>query len=201
VIKALVVHKTALLRGALVVLLSHQDDITVVADSDGAADLEAQVTHWCPDVIVIDLDVLEPLGVGHVSQLLRRVPTCTILALVHAGSARALFAPLARLGRRIGFVSDGTPPATLLDAVRRSFRGEYVVDPDVIRVLLTPNPLSAREVEVLRAVAQGHPLRVVASRLSLSHGTVRNYLSGVYAKTGARSRIEAVRVARQSGWI
>jgi two-component system response regulator DesR len=63
------------------------------------------------------------------------------------------------------------------------------------------NPLSAREREVLGAVAHGAPLRDIAAQLFLSPGTVRNYLSRINVKLGARTRIEAIRVARESGWI
>ena len=63
------------------------------------------------------------------------------------------------------------------------------------------SPLTNREREVLDVVAEGHPVQEIADRLVLSAGTVRNHLSRIMAKTGARTRWEAVRIARESGWL
>lgn len=64
-----------------------------------------------------------------------------------------------------------------------------------------PNPLTPREFEVLRLAAAGATGPEIAARLRLSPGTVRNYLSKVISKTGARTRVDAVRIARDAGWI
>jgi two-component system response regulator DesR len=64
-----------------------------------------------------------------------------------------------------------------------------------------PSPLTDREREVLRAGADGASVGAVAARLTLSEGTVRNYLSSAIGKTGARNRFEATRIARDNGWL
>ncbi|MGH8791623.1 MAG: response regulator transcription factor [Stackebrandtia sp.] len=91
----------------------------------------------------------------------------------------------------------------LVGGVRRLARGIAVVDAVMAASALTPvdNPLTDRETQVLSLTATGASTREIADMLSLRVGTVRNYLSSVAAKTGARSRLDAVRIAQESGWI
>jgi len=87
--------------------------------------------------------------------------------------------------------------------VRRVLRGERVIDPTLAAAALAEgaNPLTSRERDVLAAAADGCANSEVAKRLHLSEGTVRNYLSAAIQKTTARNRTEAVRIAREKGWL
>ncbi len=87
--------------------------------------------------------------------------------------------------------------------VRKLVRGQRFVDPEFAPAALDAgaNPLTPREVEVLRLTADGTPTREIAERLCLSAATVRNHLSAITRKTGGRSRIDAVRIATESGWV
>jgi two-component system, NarL family, response regulator DesR len=78
-----------------------------------------------------------------------------------------------------------------------------VIDPRVaLATLETPgNPLSAREIEVLQRYSAGRGPQDIAAELHLSYGTVRNYLSSAVTKLGARNRVDAIRVAREAGWL
>ena len=100
-------------------------------------------------------------------------------------------------------MSADAPASQLADAVRRVLRGERVIDPTLAAAALADgaDPLTARERDVLRAVADGSVNAEVARSLLLSEGTVRNYLSTAIQKTGARNRAEAVRIAREKGWL
>jgi two-component system, NarL family, response regulator DesR len=95
------------------------------------------------------------------------------------------------------------PPELLADAVRRIAARERVVDPVLAAESLAggPNPLTARERDVLAAARGGATVADIARRLYLSEGTVRNYLSAAIAKTGTRNRVEAVLHAEQHGWL
>ena len=95
------------------------------------------------------------------------------------------------------------PAATLADGVRRVAAGERVIDPDLIAAALETgsSPLTAREADVLRAAETGNPTELIATQLSLAPATVRNYLSNAITKTGARNRIDAIRIARDAGWL
>jgi two-component system response regulator DesR len=93
--------------------------------------------------------------------------------------------------------------AVLLDIIRRVAAGEKAVDSRFM--IESPRTsaytLTLRELELLRHAASGNSVRELAEKLSLSQGTVRNYLSRIMTKLGARNRIEAIRIARDAGWL
>ncbi|MGX4654275.1 LuxR C-terminal-related transcriptional regulator [Micromonospora sp. SCSIO 07396] len=131
------------------------------------------------------------------------VPVGALLVLVEQRRAGRLGPVLAEHGHRIGFLSRDVPPGRIVDGVRQLAEGRVVLDPDLVVAALevADSPLTNREREVLDVVAEGHPVQEIAERLVLSAGTVRNHLSRIMAKTGARTRWEAVRIARDSGWL
>jgi len=102
-----------------------------------------------------------------------------------------------------GFVVKDTPAAQLADAVRRVHQGLRVVVPALAIDSLTVggSPLTDRETDVLRAAADGATVAVIAQRVHLSPGTVRNHLSSAIGKTGAANRSEAARIATSRGWL
>jgi two-component system response regulator DesR len=102
-----------------------------------------------------------------------------------------------------GFLVKDGPVEELAVAVRRVLTGETVIDPALAAAALSagPNPLTARERDVLNASSDGATVADVSARLHLSESTVRNYLSSAIGKTGTRNRTEALREARQQGWL
>ena len=96
-----------------------------------------------------------------------------------------------------------SPATTLADGIRRVAAGERVIDPDLVVAALETgvSPLTARETDVLRAAEDGIATDEIAGKLSLSPATVRNYLSNAITKVGARNRIDAIRLARDAGWL
>ena len=125
---------------------------------------------------------------------------CTVLA--DPRPKPQLTEALAKQPPGTGFLSKNAVPAMVADAIRRIARGETVLDGELVTAALaSPSPLTTREAEVLSIAAGGWSVRAIAEKLSLSEGTVRNHLSRALAKTRACSRIEAVRIAREAGWI
>jgi two-component system, NarL family, response regulator DesR len=102
-----------------------------------------------------------------------------------------------------GFIVKDAPAATLADGVRRVARGERVIDPELVAAALETGstPLTDRETDVLRAASSGIPTDQIATELSLSPATVRNYPSNAISKVGGRNRIDAIRIARDAGWL
>jgi len=102
-----------------------------------------------------------------------------------------------------GFVLKDAPVEALAAAIRRCAAGEDVVDPSLAAQALRagPCPLSPREREILAASAEGLSSAEIAGRLWLSEGTVRNRVSEVLGKLGARNRAEAVQIASENGWL
>ncbi|RKR86051.1 LuxR family two component transcriptional regulator [Micromonospora pisi] len=200
-IRVLIVEEMGLLRGALRMMLASEDDLEVVADLAPGADIVSVVRRERPDVVLIDIELadVDPLAV--LRQLGARARGSAVLALTGRRCPQTLQAAL-RAGVR-GFVDKNLPPTELLRLVRLVAAGERVIDPATAVAALSPpvGPLTDREREVLRAAAEGLPLREIACRLYLAYGTVRNHLTVILRKTGARNRLEAVRRAQRDGWL
>ncbi|HEU5475958.1 MAG TPA: response regulator transcription factor [Actinophytocola sp.] len=200
-IKVLLAEDLDLLRSALVSLLSEEQDIEVVAALKCNDKVIQVAMRLRPDVIVVDVDLPCTNGLSTVRDLRRRLPETQIVALAAAKPAGLVQRLLA--ADVLGAVDKNAPAARLLEAIRGAAKGELVVDVNlaVAALAVEPNPLTPRELEVLRLAADGASGPEIAERLHLSPGTVRNYLSKVINKTCARTRVDAVRIARESGWI
>ena len=101
-----------------------------------------------------------------------------------------------------GYLLKDAPSSQLADAIRRVHAGGRAIDPELAAGAWTEDdPLTDRERQVLRLAADGLSSSEVAEALHLSDGTVRNYLSEIFAKLGARNRVDAARLARSKGWL
>jgi two-component system response regulator DesR len=140
-------------------------------------------------------------GLAAAAVLRQEAPACRSLILTTFG--RPGYLQRAIDAGANGFVVKDAPAEQLADAIRRVAAGERVVDPVLAAETLAhgASPLSPRERDVLVASREGTTVAEIASRLYLSVGTVRNYLSAAIAKTGARNRAEASRIAEDKGWL
>lgn len=211
-LRVLVVDDQAMVRGALAILLDLEPDIEVVAQAgDGRAAVEtlARLAAQPPaggrrgpvDVVLMDVEMPELDGITACAAILARFPGTRVLMLTTFG--RPGYVQRALDAGASGFVVKDAPSEQLADAVRRVGRGERVIDPTLAVETLTrgSSPLTDREVEVLRAVAEGGTIADIAAQVHLTQGTVRNHISAAMTKTGARTRAEAVRLATESGWL
>ncbi len=189
------------MRGALAALLDLETDLAVVRTVDrGDLVLTAALADR-PDIAVLDIEMPGLDGISAARQLRDGLPTCKVVIVTTFGRPGYLRRAL-EAGARAFLVKD-SPVEDLARAIRRVVAGEQVVDPSLAVAALRegPNPLSDREIAVLRAAKDGATVSEVASGLYLSESTVRNYLSATIGKTGTRNRIEAARVAAERGWI
>jgi two-component system response regulator DesR len=200
-IRTVVAHNGALVRGALAFVLATEEDIEVVAEVDDADEVKAVVLTQRPDVAVIDLDLLAGDHTPVYDNLC--IPLdCPMLVLAAPNRSAVMASAVARREPGVGFLAKASTPGRFVDAVRRVARGDPVIDAELVAAALRiRNPLTPRESDVLALAAQGAPVKEIAHRLRLAAGTVRNHLSRIIVKTGARTRLEAVRVASESGWI
>jgi two-component system response regulator DesR len=201
VIHIMIVENMHLLRGALAAVLASESDLEVIAELAPDDNVLAIARTCRPDVVVIDVERCDPNGLALPRQIRGELPDCQILALTSQRSADALRHVLDAQIR--GFLDKDTPPSQLVASVRRIAAGEWVIDPQLAVAALHPddNPLTARQREVLRLAADGVPSSEIAQRLFLSAGTVRNYLSAAIRKIGAQNLLEAIHLARKSGWL
>jgi two-component system response regulator DesR len=201
VIRLLLADDQALVRGALAALLALEPDLEVVAQvGSGDAVLDAVREHR-PDVALLDVEMPGLDGIAAAAAVRAEFPDVRVLIVTTFG--RPGFLRRALQAGASGFVVKDTPAAELADAVRRVHSGLRVVDPTLATDSLVAgeSPLTPRETEVLRAARDGSSVAVVAGRLFLTEGTVRNHLSSAIGKTGAGNRAEAVRIAEDNGWL
>lgn len=197
VIGVVIVEEMGLLRSALSAVLSSESDVEVLAEVDSVERVTGR-----PDVIVVDLDLAAAKdALTAVARVRVRLPGAAVLAMSARWSADLLLRAVE--AEVLGFVSKDLSPDRFVRLVRLIARGERVIDPRVAAAAFNPptNPLTERERDVLHAAAEGLPPKEIATRLHLAHGTVRNRLSDIMRKTGARNRLEAIRVAREKGWL
>lgn len=200
-IRLVIADDQALVRGALVALLGLEHDIAVVAELGDGTGVAAAVVEHAADVAMLDVEMPGLDGISAAAQVRMAAPSCKVLMVTTFG--RPGYLKLAMRAGASGFVVKDTPARQLAEAVRRVHQGLRVVDPVLAAESLTSgdNPLTERETEVLRAAADGGTVADIAKTAVLSEGTVRNYLSAAMAKTGGRTRAEAVRIAGENGWL
>jgi two-component system, NarL family, response regulator DesR len=200
-IRVLIAEDMHMIRSALVALLSLEKDMEVVAELDRGDQIVPAALETRPDVAVVDIDLPGLDGLTAAEQLHERLPSCRTLVLTGLGQPGNLLRALQAHVR--GFIVKGAPAETLTDGIRRIAAGGRVIDPDLVAAALETgsSPLTARETDVLREAENGLPTEQIAARLSLSPATVRNYLSNAISKVGGRNRIDAIRIARDAGWL
>ncbi|MGW2697472.1 response regulator transcription factor [Streptomyces sp. NPDC001296] len=200
-IRILLAEDMHMVRGALVALLDLEDDLKVVSELERGAEILGAAREHRPDVAIIDIDLPGLDGLSAAELLHERLPECRALILTSLGRPgtlrRAMSAHVA------GFLLKDAPPGELAQAVRRVAAGQRVVDPQLALAAWggTESPLTTRETEVLQLAAQGTEPQEIAAHLRLSVGTVRNYLTTTVTKLNARNRVDAIRIARDSGWL
>ena len=200
-IRVLVAEDMHMIRGALVALLSLEHDMQVVAELERGDEIVSTALRTRPDVAVVDIDLPGLDGLSAAEQLHQRLPQCQTLVLTGLSQPGNLLRALKVHVR--GFIVKDAPAETLADGVRRVSRGERVIDPELVAAALETGstPLTTREADVLRAAESGISTEEIATQLSLSPATVRNYLSNAISKIGGRNRIDAIRIARNAGWL
>ncbi|MCX5205484.1 response regulator transcription factor [Streptomyces sp. NBC_00237] len=222
-IRVQVAHPTGLFSSALVVLLREQEDFDVFR---GPADAVAEDPGWA-DVWVTDAEEFLPRpapshaaclpGSAGLLGLPATAPDAPRDAARPADPTRPKGAGLLVLAaphrpgvlRRafdagaLGYVDKGGSPERLAAGIRAVARGERYVDVSLAVGLLhaTEIPLTPRELSVLALAAAGSGVGEIALSLHLSRGTVRNYLAAAIRKTGARNRVDAIRIAHGAGWV
>jgi two-component system response regulator DesR len=201
VIRVLIAEDMHMIRGALVALLSLEADMEVVAELERGDQVLDAALRTRPDVAVVDIDMPGLDGLSAAEVLHERLPECRTLVLTGLSQPGNLLRALKVHVR--GFIVKDAPAENLADGIRRVARGERVIDPELVSAALETGstPLTPREADVLRAAESGISTEEIGARLALSSATVRNYLSNAISKVGGRNRIDAIRIARDAGWL
>ena len=214
-VRVLLVDDQALFREALAVLLEVRAEIEVVGEAaDGAAALERSAALQ-PDVVLMDLHMPVLDGIAATRRLRVEQPGVRVLALTTFDDDEDVFAAL-RAGA-VGYLLKDVTSDRLVEALLAAARGESVLQPSVAARVVArfagmPDdaaprpqplvvPLSDRELEVLRLLGDGRSNREIATSLFLAEGTVKNHVTNVLAKLGARDRTQAALRGRALGLV
>ncbi|PWR10772.1 DNA-binding response regulator [Micromonospora acroterricola] len=200
VVRVAVVGAPGLLRGVLVSVLDAAADFAVVGEVDPSGDVSGLAGDRAADLVLADLDVLDDLP-ALMARLRVDAPGCVVVLLTGRRTPRMLRRALRDRVR--GVIAKDVPPSDLLCQLRAVARGQRRIDPlaALAAIEASVNPLTDREREVAAAAARGLRSKEIAEALFLAPGTVRNHMSTLLRKTGARNRWEAVRRAQDAGWI
>jgi DNA-binding NarL/FixJ family response regulator len=211
-IRILIVDDQALFREGLRTLLSVQAGLEVVGEAGNGEEALRQADALKPDVILMDLQMPVMDGAVATRRLKARQPEAKVIVLTTFDDDENVFEGL-RAGA-VGYLLKDTPSAKLVEAIRLAARGESFLEPSVAAKVvsefarLSPRPLDAlaeplsqREIEVLRLVARGASNKEIAAELVIAEGTVKNHLTNILAKLEAADRTEAAMKARELGLI
>ncbi|VVJ25197.1 Two-component transcriptional response regulator [Amycolatopsis camponoti] len=211
-VRVLLVDDQALFREALATLLATHDDIDVVGEAGNGEEALKRASELRPDVVLMDLRMPVLDGVGATRRLRQEHPSVQVIALTTFDDDEDVFAAL-RAGA-VGYLLKDVSSARLVEAVLAAARGESVLQPSVAakvvaRFAQLPEPrpqplvvpLSEREREVVRLLADGRSNREIAASLFLAEGTVKNHVTNLLGKLGARDRTQAALRARDLGLL
>ncbi|HMJ39857.1 MAG TPA: response regulator transcription factor [Verrucomicrobiae bacterium] len=200
-IRVLIAEDQAMIRGALAALLATEADIEVVAQVERGDRVLEEALKARPDVALLDIEMPGKDGITAAAELRAQLPSCRVLILTVFGRPgylrRAVDAGVS------GFLLKDAPPDELASAIRRTAKGEKVIDSQLAHAALSEgsSPLTPRERDVLAMSVRGASVEEVARSLHLTNGTVRNHLSIAIQKLNAHNRTEAARIAEEKGWL
>jgi DNA-binding NarL/FixJ family response regulator len=213
-IRILLVDDQALFREGLRTLLSIQPGLEIVGEAGNGEEALRQAATLQPDVVLMDLQMPVLDGPAATRQLLSRQPGIKVIMLTTFDDDESVFEGL-RAGA-VGYLLKDTPSAKLVEAIQTAARGESFLAPSVAAKVvaefarLSPrpaggealtDPLSEREIEVLRRIATGASNREIAAGLVIAEGTVKNHITSILAKLGVTDRTEAAVKAKNLGII
>jgi NarL family two-component system response regulator LiaR len=207
-IRVLIADDHVILRKGIRALLSTEPDIEVVGETDNGLETVAQAQALRPDVILMDLVMPEMDGIEATRRITAEQPGVRVLILTSFAADDKVF-PAIKAGA-LGYILKDSGPAELVQAIHQVYRGQPSLEPSIALKVLqelfhppqrppTPEPLSERELEVLRLLAQGKSNRKIADQLVITELTVRTHVSNILGKLHLASRTQAALYALKEG--
>jgi NarL family two-component system response regulator LiaR len=207
-IQVLIVDDHAIVRKGIRALLAEVDGIQVAGEAGNGRDAITLAEDLNPDVILMDLVMPELNGIEAIRQITSRREQARILVLTSFASDDKVF-PAIKAGA-LGYLLKDSEPADLLQAIQQVHRGEPSLHPIIASKVLqemqrpsrqppTPDPLTDRELQVLRLVAKGLGNQEIAEQLVVTEATVRSHVSNILHKLHLANRVQATLYALQEG--
>jgi len=214
-IKILLVDDQPLFREGLRTLLSVHSDFEIVGEAGNGQEAINLARSYRPSVVLMDLQMPVLDGVAATRHLHQEYPQCRVIVLTTFDDDEMVFDGL-RAGA-VGYLLKDAPSEKLAEAIRVAARGETFLQPSVAAKVVAEfarltrksvehsnsfsEPLSEREVEILRLIASGASNREIADALFLAEGTVKNHVTNILGKLGVRDRTQAAIKAKDIGLV
>jgi NarL family two-component system response regulator LiaR len=209
-IRILITDDQAIVRKGIRALLATEPNIEVAGEAENGKEAIRQFEKLKPDVILMDLQMPEMGGIEAIGHITTGNPKARILVLTSFATDDKVF-PAIKAGA-LGYLLKDSSPEELIQAIRQVHRGESSLHPTIARKVLqelsrppapeqqpTSEPLTEREVDVLRLVARGMGNQQIADQLIISEATVRTHVSNILSKLHLASRTQAALYALQKG--
>lgn len=199
-IRIVLAEDQRMVRGALAALLNLEEDLEVVGEADDGISALKMIRDTLPDICILDIEMPGMSGL-EVAELIEKEQLSSRVVILTTFARSGYLQRALKAGVK-GYLLKDSPLEELAYALRLVHSGGRMMSPELaISVWDEENPLSERDQEVLRLACEGLTTGQIAQRLFLSEGTIRNYMSEVLHKVGAKNRIEAGRIAQSKGWI
>jgi two-component system, NarL family, response regulator LiaR len=209
-IRVILVDDHAVVRKGLCALLERYRDIEVVGEAESGERAVQLADQLRPDVILMDLEMPGIGGIEAIRQISGQHSSVKIVVLTSHAAEEDVF-PALKAGA-LGYILKHSAPDDVLGAIRRAHQGEPALHPSIARMMLqelhhppqprqtlTTDPLSERELEVLRLLARGMSNQEIADTLVVGEATVRSHVSAILRKLQLASRTQAALYALREG--
>lgn len=210
-IRLVIVDDHAVVRQGLKAFLATENDIELVGEASNGKEAVDLATRLVPDVVLMDLVMPELDGIGATAAIKQSLPQIEVLVMTSFIEDEKVFGAM-RAGAT-GYVLKDADPEEVVKAIHSAAAGESPLDPRVVRRLMqeftptkprqetTTEPLSEREIEVLRLVAKGQSNQLIAENLIISPKTAKTHVSNILSKLGLASRTQAAVYALKEGLV
>lgn len=190
-----------MLNTALSTLLNLEDNIEVIGTSTNGKSALKEIIQLQPDIAILDIEMPKMSGLKIASQL--RIIKQNIKIIILTTFAQASYFEQAVSAKVNAYLLKDSPTDELIETIQEVLDGKTIFAPELVTNILTAekNPLTNREIDILKQIDLGLSGQEIAKKVFLSDGTVRNYISSILSKTGTRSRIEALNIAKKNKWI
>ncbi|MGM0124519.1 two-component system, NarL family, response regulator DesR [Enterococcus sp. AZ194] len=198
-IRLVIAEDQGVLSSALAMILELEEDISVVGTAKDGAEASQMIQETQPDMVLTDIEMLNKTGL----ELAKELMDSPVKVIILTTFARDGYFEKAIEAKVAAYLLKDTPSAELIGHIRSVMSGKTYYDSTLITGYMTnqKNPLSYKEREIIALIAEGDTSKEIAAKLYLSDGTIRNYISEIISKLGAKNRIEAVSFALNKGWL
>lgn len=197
-IRIVIAEDQSMLLGALGSLLDLEEDMEVVGKAKNGEEVLTLVRQHKPDICILDIEMPMKSGLDAAEEL--KDTQCKVIVLTTF--ARTGYFERARNAKVSGYLLKDSPSEELATSIRTIMDGRRIYAPELVDMAYdTKNPLTEREEQVIKRIADGKTTKEIAGELYLTNGTVRNYVSVILDKLEVSNRIEAISKVKEKGWF